>query len=198
MSHALTASAPLGPRAVLADALPRARAMDAGLVGAGAALVAVLGQVALPLPFTPVPLTLGTFAVLLVGATLGPLRAALSMTVFLLAGVLGAPVFAGATAGWAFASLGYAVGYLPAAVLLGAIARRGGDRSAGRTVLAACAATGLVYVVGVPWLMAYTGLGLGEALVLGVAPFLLGDAVKATAAALLLPGTWRVLARLQD
>ncbi|MFH5823302.1 biotin transporter BioY [Georgenia sp. AZ-5] len=193
------------PRPVLADLLPgglpraaavprsRARLRDAALVLGGAALVAGIGQVAVPLPFTPVPLTLGTFAVLLVGAALGPARGALSIAVFLLAGVAGAPVFADGTSGAAFASFGYAVGYLPAAALLGWLARRGGDRSPWRTALAAVVSTAVVYTVGVPWLMAFLGIGLGEALVIGVAPFLVGDAIKAIAAATLLPSAWRVL-----
>ncbi|WP_240645826.1 biotin transporter BioY [Georgenia sp. SYP-B2076] len=178
---------------MLADALPGARVRDVTLVLGGAAFVAVVGQAVVPLPFTPVPLTLGTFGVLLVGAALGPVRGALSIVALVLAGLAGVPVFADGTAGWAFASFGYAVGYLPAAALIGWLARRGADRSPWRTVVSAVGATTLVYAVGVPWLMAYLGIGLPEALALGVVPFLVGDAVKAAAAALLLPGTWRLV-----
>ncbi|MFC7406704.1 biotin transporter BioY [Georgenia alba] len=189
----MTVTAVPSPRRVLADAVPGARVRDVLLVVAGAGLVAGIGQLAIPLPFTPVPLTLGTFAVLFVGAALGPARAAAAMVLFLLAGVLGAPVFADGESGWALASFGYAVGYLPAAVLLGYLARRGADRSVFRTALAAVAATAVIYVPGVLWLMGYTGAWFGEALALGVVPFLIGDAVKAVAAALLLPGAWRLL-----
>lgn len=184
---------------VLVDRLPRASARtaaairDAALVTGGALTVAVVGQVAVPLPFTPVPLTLGTLAVLVVGAALGPVRGVASMLVLLAAGLLGAPVFAGGESGWALASFGYALGYIPAAALLGALARRGADRSVWRTALAAVAATSLVYVLGVPWLMGFLGLGLGEALLLGVAPFVVGDVIKAAAAAVVLPATWRLL-----
>lgn len=181
------------PRPVLADVLPGAIARDAALVVGGAALVAGLGQAAVPLPFTPVPLTLGTFAVLLVGAALGPARGTLALVLLAAAGIAGAPVFAGGGSGWAFASFGYVLGYIPAAALIGHLARRGADRSPWRTAAAAMAATGLVYSLGVPWLMASTGLGLAQALTLGVVPFLLGDALKALAAALLLPGAWRLL-----
>ncbi len=191
MSNAATAASILRP--VLADALPGARVRDVTLVLGGAAFVAVVGQAVVPLPFTPVPLTLGTFGVLLVGAALGPVRGALSIVALVLAGLAGVPVFADGTAGWAFASFGYAVGYLPAAALIGWLARRGADRSPWRTVVSAVGATTLVYAVGVPWLMAYLGIGLPEALALGVVPFLVGDAVKAAAAALLLPGTWRLV-----
>ncbi|MPV36782.1 biotin transporter BioY [Georgenia subflava] len=192
----MTAVVPLpapSARAVLADILPGARVRDTALVLGGAAFVAAVGQVAVPLPFTPVPLTLGTFAVLLVGAALGPARGALSILVLLAAGLLGAPVFAGGASGWAMASFGYALGYLPGAVLLGHLARRGADRSPWRTAVGALFASALVYVVGVPWLMVFLGVGLVEALVLGVLPFLVGDAIKAVAAALLLPGTWALL-----
>ena len=190
MSQA-SASAILRP--VLADAVPGALVRDVTLVLGGAGFVALIGQAAVPLPFTPVPLTLGTFGVLLVGAALGPVRAALSIAVLLLAGMVGAPVFADGATGWAFASFGYALGYLPAAALLGWLARRGADRSPWRTAIGAVGATTLVYAVGVPWLMAYLGVGLAEALAIGVVPFLIGDAVKAVAAALLLPGTWRLI-----
>jgi biotin transport system substrate-specific component len=178
---------------VLADVLPGARVRDAALVLGGAATIAAVGQLAVPLPFTPVPLTLGTFAVLLVGAALGPARGALSVLILLAAGLAGAPVFADGASGWALASFGYILGYLPAAALLGHLARRGADRSPWRTTLGAIAATALVYVPAVPWLMVFLGIDLGQALLLGVVPFLLGDAIKAVAAALVLPGTWRLL-----
>lgn len=181
------------PRRVLADVLPASRARDAVLVLAGASVVALVGQVAVPLPFTPVPLTLGTFAVLLVGAALGPARGGLAIGLYALAGIAGAPVLAGWSSGWATASFGYVLGYLPAALLLGHLARRGADRSPWRTALGAVGATSLVYVVGVPWLMASLGVGLLEGLALGVVPFLVGDAVKAVAAATVLPAAWRVL-----
>ncbi|UNX53186.1 biotin transporter BioY [Georgenia sp. TF02-10] len=180
---------------VLADVLPRTRLRDAALVLGGTAFVAVVGQAEVPLPFTPVPLTLGTFGVLLVGAALGPVRAGLSLTLLVLLGVAGVPVFAGGGSGWALASFGYAVGYVPAGVLLGWLARRGADRSVWRTALGAVASTAVVYLVGVPWLMGFLGVGLGQALALGVVPFLVGDVVKAVAAAALLPGTWRLLGR---
>lgn len=184
---------------VLADRLPAvsargaARARDAVLVVAGTATVAVVGQVAIPLPFTPVPLTLGTLAVLLVGAALGPVRGAASMLLLLAVGLLGAPVFAGGASGWALASFGYVLGYVPTAALLGALARRRADRSVRGTAVAAVLATGVVYLFGVPWLMAFTGASLQEALVMGVVPFVVGDVVKAVAAAVLLPGAWRLV-----
>lgn len=178
---------------VLADVVPGARVRDAALVLTGAGLIAGIGQLAVPLPFTPVPLTLGTFAVLLVGAALGPARGALSVVLYMAAGLAGAPVFADGASGWAMASFGYVLGYLPAAAVLGHLARRGGDRSPWRTALGAVGASAIVYVPGVLWLIAFLGIGVGEGLALGVVPFLIGDVIKAVAAALVLPGAWALL-----
>ncbi|MDR3202850.1 MAG: biotin transporter BioY [Bifidobacteriaceae bacterium] len=177
---------------VLADIVPGTRVRDAALILAGAGLVAGLGQVSIPLGFTPVPLSLGTFAVLSVGAALGPWRAAASLALFTVAGVLGAPVFVEAKSGWGGPSFGYVLGYLAAAVLVGWLARRGGDRSVPRTWVTMAAGTLVIYAVGVPWLGLELGVSAGRALALGVVPFLIGDAIKALAAALLLPGAWRL------
>ncbi|MFH5822945.1 biotin transporter BioY [Georgenia sp. AZ-5] len=179
--------------AVLLETLPLSPVRAAAAVVGGAAVIALVGQAVVQLPFTPVPLTLGTLGVLVVGAALGPVRGALSVALLVLAGLAGLPVFADGTSGWAFGSFGYVLGYLPAAVLMGRLARRGGDRSPWRTVGGAVLATSTVYALGVPWLMAFLGVGLTDALALGVAPFLVGDAVKAAVAALCLPGTWRLL-----
>lgn len=186
------------PRAVLADLVARSRARDAAMVVAGTALIAVFSQLVVPLPFTPVPLSLSTFAVLLTGLTLGPLRAVLSTGLYLVLGTAGLPVFAQQGSGWAFASYGYVVGYVLAAVVAGALARRRADRSVLGTVGTAVLATCAVYALGVPWLMAYLHVGLAEALALGALPFLLGDAIKAAAAALLLPGAWRLIGRQHE
>lgn len=192
-----TATLPTLPRRgvapVLADLIPGARVRDAALVLSGTALLAVAAQVAIPLWFTPVPLTLATFAVLLNGAALGPVRGGLSVLLYLAAGTAGVPIFAEHGSGWAFASFGYVIGYLLAAVAVGALARRRADRSFAATAGMACAATVIVYAAGVPWLMAYAHVGLGSGMSLGVYPFLVGDAIKAVAAAALLPATWKLV-----
>ncbi|WP_420111304.1 biotin transporter BioY [Pseudactinotalea sp.] len=185
------------PVPVLADLGTRSRARDAALVLGGTALIAGFSQLIVPLPFTPVPLSLSTFAVLLTGLALGPVRALLSTVLYLALGTAGLPIFAEQGSGWAFASYGYVIGYIAAAVLAGAAARRGADRSPLATIGAAVAATLAVYALGVPWLMASLQIGLPQALALGVVPFLIGDAIKAAAAALLLPGTWRLIERDQ-
>jgi biotin transport system substrate-specific component len=180
---------------VLADLLPRTRQRDIALVVGCAAFMAVAAQLSVPLWFTPVPLSLGTFAVLLSGAALGPARAGLGLGLYLTAGVLGAPVFADRTSGWSFASFGYIIGYLLAAVVVGMFARRRADRSPWRTAVVAAIGSLIVYAAGVPWLMAFLDVDLATGLELGVWPFLAGDAIKAVAAAALLPAAWRLVGR---
>ncbi len=178
---------------VLADLIPRTRARDAALVLAGTAFLIVAGQIAIPLWFTPVPLSLATFAVVLNGAALGPARAALGTMLYLGVGVAGAPIFAGQGSGWAFASFGYIVGYVPAAIVVGLLARRRADRSVFATIATAGLGSLLIYAAGLPWLIGFLGVDLATGLELGVYPFLVGDALKAIAAALLLPSAWKLV-----
>ncbi len=187
-------------RTVLADLVPADlfrgdRVRDVALVLAGTAFLIVAGQIAIPLWFTPVPLSLATFAVLLSGAALGPVRAACSTMIYLLAGMAGAPIFASQASGWSFASFGYIVGFVPAAIVVGALARRRADRSVVTTFLTACLGSALVYAIGLPWLMAFLDVDLATGLELGVTPFLAGDAIKALAASLLLPTAWKFVDR---
>lgn len=188
-----TAYVPQARRRVLADLVPGGLVRDLGLVVVGAAFVGLVGQVALPLPFTPIPLSLGTFAVLLTGAALGPMRGASAMVVYLAVGLVGVPWFAQHGSGYHFASFGYILGYIAAALIVGAFARRGADRKPLPTVALMVAGNLAIYACGVPWLMAYAHVGLGKALALGVLPFLIGDAVKILLATGLLPTTWRLV-----
>ena len=181
--------------AVLADLIPGARIRDAALVLTATAFLIIAGQLSIPLWFTPVPLSLATFAVLLSGAALGPARAGLSTMLYLGLGMVGAPVFASQASGWSFASFGYVVGFVPAAIVVGALARRRADRSVITTAATAALGSLLVYAMGLPWLMAFLDVDLATGLELGVYPFLAGDALKALAAALLLPAAWRVVDR---
>lgn len=187
---------PVPSRLVLVDRLPtlvgHRAATDVALVVGGALVVALFAQLTVPLPFTPVPLTLSTFAVLLTGAALGPARAGLAMLLYIGAGVLGAPFYAEGASGWALASFGYILAYAPAALLAGFLARRGGDRTPLRTGGLVLAASVVLYLGGVPWLMALLDVGLTTALSLGVVPFLVGDAVKAALLCALLPSLWRI------
>lgn len=181
---------------VLADLIPGAKVRDAVLVLGGTGLITVAGQIAIPLPFTPIPLSLATFAVILTGAALGPARAAGSTLLYLALGVAGVPLFAHQASGWAFASFGYIIGYVLAAVLVGHLARRRADRTVVATVAMAALGSVVIYAVGLPWLMSYVGVGLGKGLSLGVTPFLIGDLIKAVAAALVLPAAWKIVDRV--
>ncbi|HEY9292046.1 MAG TPA: biotin transporter BioY [Microlunatus sp.] len=191
------AVSPSLPHRVLADLIPGSRvaARNIALVIGGAVFLSIFAQLALPLPFTPVPLTLGTFAVLLTGAALGPQRAGLSMALYLAVGMAGAPIFSDHGSGYAFASFGYILAYIPAAVFVGYLARRGHDRSPIKLFGGVALASVMVYAAGVPWLMAWTGSDLQTALVQGVLPFLPGDAIKTLAVAGLLPAAWKLINR---
>ncbi|MFF8897478.1 biotin transporter BioY [Streptomyces lydicus] len=184
---------------VLADLLPaatasRARVRDAALVVGGAALTGLAAQIAVPVPGSPVPVTGQTFAALLVGASLGAGRGLLSLALYALAGLAGLPWFAGATSG-AGATFGYIVGMLLAAGLVGALARRGGDRGVLRTAATMAAGTAVVYGVGVPYLALSMHMPLGQAAAVGLVPFLIGDALKAALAMGALPTAWKLAGR---
>ncbi|MQA97998.1 MAG: biotin transporter BioY [Streptosporangiales bacterium] len=180
---------------VLADALPGRLTRDVALVTGSAVFVGIAAQVAVPLPFTPVPLTMQAFAVLLAAAALGPLRGVLGMAFYLLAGVAGVPWFTDGMSGAGMPSFGYILGFVLAGAVVGGLAARGGDRSPLRTAATMTLGLLAIYAFGVPYLMVATGSGLGQALMLGVVPFLLGDALKIAAASALLPATWRLAGR---
>ncbi len=182
----------VSPR-TLADAIPGGLVRNIALVAGGAGFVGLAAQAAVPLPYTPVPLTLGTFAVLLTVAALGSKRGLLSMGLYAVAGMAGMPWFSDGRAGWAFASFGYILGYILAAALVGKLAERGGDRTTLKAVGTMLLGNLAIYAVGVPWLMAQTGMDLATALAKGVVPFLIGDAIKTLVAAALLPATWKVV-----
>ncbi|TCO62557.1 biotin transporter BioY [Actinocrispum wychmicini] len=188
---------PLPRRAVLADLVPGALVRDAALVVGGAVLTGLVAQVAIPVPGTPVPITGQTFGALVVGASLGWRRGALSMLLYVVAGVAGVPWFADGTSGWLGATGGYLVGFAVAASLVGLLASRGGDRTPLRTVGTMVLGNLVIYAIGVPWLMASTGSGLATALDHGVVPFLIGDGIKILLAAGVLPGAWALANRLR-
>ncbi len=164
------------------------------LITAGALFVAALSQVKIPLPFTPVPLTGQTFAVLLVGAALGAKRGFGSIGLYLACGALGLPFFAGGASGLAYMTgptLGYLVGFAAAAMLTGFLAERGLDRRIPTALVAFLAGQAMIYLFGIAWLTVL--LGLQKAILAGLLPFLLGDALKIVAAALALPAAWKLV-----
>jgi biotin transport system substrate-specific component len=162
-------------------------------VAGAVALTALMAQVVIHLPFTPVPVTGQTFAVLVTGAALGWRRGLLAQALYVLLGLVGLPVFAGGTGGLGQlvgASGGYLLGFVAAAAVLGWLAERGWDR--GREVVAAMLlGEAALYLFGVGWLAVYLH-SVEEAVLLGFVPFMVGDAVKLAASAALLPLAWRL------
>lgn len=171
-------------------------ALSLVLVVGAAAITALAAQWRIILPFTPVPITGQTFAVLLTAAALGWRLGAAGQGLYLAVGILGAPVFSEASGGWQMitgATGGYLIGFLFAAALVGWMAQSGHDRAFATMFTAFVAGSAVIYVFGVLGLMSSTGWPLSEAVEKGVAPFLLGDLIKAAAAGILLPGAWKLL-----
>jgi biotin transport system substrate-specific component len=161
-------------------------------------LVALSAQVVVPLPWTPVPLTGQTFAVLLTGALLGPRLGALALVAYLAEGALGLPFFKGGAGGAHYLFLSPTAGYLlafpAAAFVTGLLAERGWDR---RFLTAAAAmALGSLVILGAGWAwLALFYSGPAAAFGAGVLPFLVGDVVKIALAAAALPAGWALLRR---
>lgn len=177
--------------------LPRVGLLiDVVLVVAGAGLIAAFAQLSIPLPFTPVPITGQTSAVLLVGASLGMVRGGSSALLYVFAGIVGAPVYADGTHGWSVvtgASGGYLIGFVLAAALTGRLAERRWDRRFSSALGAILTGNVVIYLVGLPWLAIVLGTSLEKTLEYGLYPFVPGDALKLYLAATLLPGAWRLV-----
>jgi biotin transport system substrate-specific component len=178
-------------RRVLADLVPGGLIRDVVLVVGAAAITGVAAQIAIPL--WPVPVTLQTLTVLLAGAALGPIRGGLSMGFYLVAGAAGVPWFAEQNSGLGFITLGYVIGFVAAATLIGWLARRGAGRTFRGTIGTMVLGNLVIYAVGVPYLALALGISLGEAISVGAIPFLVGDALKILLAAGLLPAAWRMV-----
>ena len=180
---------------VLTDLLPGTLLRDVLLVVGGAGFVGALAQIAVPLHFTPVPITGQTLGVLLAGAALGWRRAAASMALYAIVGVAGVPWFAGHASGYVGASFGYIVGFFFAATVCGYLAGRGADRSVVRAVPAMLVGEVIIYAFGLTWLALDLHLGAAATLRDGFTPFLAGDAIKVVLAAALLPAAWKLASR---
>ncbi len=191
----MTSASAAGHGLVLADLVPGALVRDAVLVVAGASLTGLAAQVSIHTPLSPVPFTLQTLAVLVTGAVLGTLRGALSMLIYLLAGVAGMPWFADHKHGWGGPSFGYIVGFVVAAAVVGALAKRGADRQVLSTLGLMALGSAIVYVIGATWLANDLHLSAQKAVSLGVEPFLVTDSLKLAVAALAFPAAWRLARR---
>lgn len=190
-----TAAVTTRPGAVLADLLPATRTRDIALVLGGAALTGLAAQIAVPIPGSPVPVTGQTFAALLVGASLGARRGFLSLALYAVLGMAGMPWFADGASGAGGVSFGYVLGMVLASAVVGALARRGGDRSVLRTAGTMVLGSAIIYGIGVPYLALATGMSATAAIAAGLTPFLIGDAVKAALAMGALPSAWKLAGR---
>lgn len=171
---------------------------DVVTVVAGAALIAVCAQVSIALPFTPVPITGQTFAVLLVGFSFGAIRGGASSALYVLAGIAGAPVYAHAGSGWAVvagASGGYLLAFPIASALTGWLAERRWDRRFPSALAAMLTGNVVIYVVGLAWLARDLHTNLEKTFELGLYPFVAGDLLKLYLAAVVLPTGWRLAGR---
>jgi biotin transport system substrate-specific component len=169
-------------------------ARTALLAVAGSLLIAVCAHIRVPM--WPIPMTMQTFAVLLIGFMYGSRLGAATVALYLTEGAVGLPVFTG---GGGIAHLagptgGYLVGFLVAAALTGRLAEVGWSRSVPRTLLGMVLGSTVIFLFGFAWLSVL--LGAEKAFMVGVMPFLVGDTVKAALAAVLLPMAWNGLSKL--
>lgn len=169
-------------------------AKQAALVVVGIALLAIFAKIKVPM--WPVPITMGTFAVLTIGAAYGPRLGLATIMGYMIVGALGFDVFAGSTAetfGLTYmmgGTGGYLVGYVSATLALGFAARAGWDRSMGKMALAMLLGNVLIYVPGLLWLGQLYGWDQ-PIFAWGLTPFLVGDAIKLALAAVLVPAVWK-------
>ncbi len=178
----------------LADLLPNTKARTVVLVVAFALFTALTAQFQIHLSWTPVPITGQTFAVLLSGAVLGWGAGAASQILYVAMGTFGLPFFAQGTHGWNVvkgASGGYLVGFIFAAALVGLLAEHSEDRKFLTSIPAMLAGTAVIYLFGVAWLAHSLGISAEKAIELGLAPFVIGDAIKLLAAGIVMPAAWR-------
>ncbi len=161
----------------------------------GSALVAICAQVSIPM--VPVPMTLQTLAVLLIGGAYGSRLGAATLALYALEGAMGIPVFAEFKAGPAIVmgpTGGYIVGFIAAAGLVGFLAERGFDRTVVKMFAAMLLGAAVLYIPGLAWLATFVG-GFAKAVEYGLTPFIAGDLVKAALAALAFPAAWHLLGR---
>lgn len=189
------------PAFIRTSASEHALVRDLLLVIAASLLIAISAQVAVPVPFSPVPMTLQPMAVLLVGAVLGSSRGAAAAALYLFEGATGLPVFASGKGGlmWLVAgpTAGYLLSYPLVAWVTGWLSERGWSRNVVTTVPMMAAGITLIHLGGWAWLTTAMGLGPAKAFAMGTAPFLAGDVLKIVIAAALLPSLQSLIGRLE-
>lgn len=185
---------------LLGDSGTALRVKQALLVIAGIAALAVAAKIRVPMWPSPVPVTMGTFAVLTIGAAYGPRLGLATILGYMAVGALGFDVFASSSAelnGVTYmmgGTGGYLIGYVLATLALGLAARRGLDRSVLGMAAALLVGNALIYVPGVLWLNQFTS-GWAQTLQWGLTPYLIGDAMKLALAALMVPAVWKLVGR---
>jgi biotin transport system substrate-specific component len=193
MSHEMSIPATL-QRSVIRGRV----AVDIALVIAASAIIALAAQIAIPMPFSPVPMTLQPLAVLFLAAALGANRGAAAATLYLLEGVAGLPVFAQGHGGAIWLSgptAGYLLSYPFAAFVAGWFSQRGWGNTMVRAVSGMLIALAVIYAGGWSWLTQFAGAK--GAFLTGVSPFVVADIVKVAIGAMLLPYAQRLLSRVQ-
>lgn len=183
---------------VLVDSIWTAEGLgrDLTLVVGGSLLIAAAAQVRIQLPFTPVPVTGQTFAVLLLGALLGARRGAAAAMTYLSLGLMGLPVFSAAPPGpgaLLAPTAGYLAGYVGAAWVTGSLSERGWDRRPWTAALAMFIGSLVIFACGLLWLGRFTGWS--NVLQTGLLPFIPGDLLKIALATALLPAGWKLFGR---
>lgn len=194
---------PLQTPRVLRDLFPRTTTFDIALVAGFAGLTALFAQISFQLSFTPVPISGQTFAVLLSGGVLGARLGASSQILYVVLGIIGLPVYQDQTSGWKVftgATGGYLVGFIVASYVVGYLAQRRGDRNVVSAWGQFLLGTVIIYFFGAIWLSHVANIplvsaeaGAPSAMSWGVTPFLIGDFLKAAAAGLLVPATWKLV-----
>ena len=167
------------------------------LVLGGVAFLSIMSQVLIPLPYTPVPISLGTFGVTLMALLYGRKLGTATILSYVVAGSLGAPIFAGGKAGSLFSPTGgYILGYIIAVVILGYLADKGVTKSYVKTILSLLLSSAIILTLGALQLSLF--LPGKNTFMVGVLPFLPGDALKSTAVTLLVPTLWKFIPRKDD
>lgn len=176
------------------DASEQSAARNVLLIVGASLIIALSARVSIPLPFTPVPMTLQPLAVILLGAALGARRGTAAAVLYLLEGAAGAPVFAHPL-GLAGPTGGYLLAFPFAAAVAGTFADRGWTRTVWTSVPAMLLADAVILAGGWAWLTSVIGLGAKGAFMAGVAPFVISDVLKVAIAAAVLPAAHRMFSR---
>jgi biotin transport system substrate-specific component len=174
------------------------RLRDFALITLGALLIYLCARISFPVPGSPVPVTGQTFGVLLVGGALGSRRGFASVGLYVVIGLVGVPFFAEHKSGVETIlgpTGGYIIGFILAGTIVGRLAELGWDRTLIGAIGAMAIGNAVIYLIGVPWLMAVYDLSLAQGISEGLTPFLVGDVLKLLLAGAAFPAAWWLVGR---